>query len=47
MKKKKAENPKPTLPDLRMSGTEFDRVMGKALGVAPQPQKPAAKRRKR
>jgi hypothetical protein len=46
----KAGQPKPA-DDLRMSGAEFDRIMGQALRVKPEgrkkPKKKAAKARKK
>lgn len=35
---------KRNLPDLRMGSAEFDRIMGKALAVAPEPKKDESNR---
>lgn len=40
----KAGTPKPA-DDLRMSGAEFDRIMGQILRVKPEPKKRTAKKK--
>jgi len=45
--KKAKQKAKAILPDLRMGQAEFDRLMGKALGVAPEKNEPSKKQRRK
>lgn len=44
---KKGKPQKKCPPDLRMGSAEFDRIMGKALSVAPVKNEPTPKKRRK